>query len=122
IAHEHLGDDDRIQLLDPIDVVVFHIFAAHALLLLADSGGIQEEAPSLGEPVLVLRDTTEGHEVIESGPLKLAGTNQEAIFNRANELISDKEVHDKMAKAWKPYGDGEASRRITDAIAEYFRG
>ena len=122
IANEILGDDDRIQLIEPLDVVDFHNFAAHAHLILTDSGGIQEEAPSLGVPVLVLRDTTERPEGIEAGTLKLAGTNEDAIFNLANELLSDKEVHDKMAKAWNPYGDGEASRRITDAIAEYFRG
>ncbi|RDW20543.1 non-hydrolyzing UDP-N-acetylglucosamine 2-epimerase [Oceanobacillus chungangensis] len=119
-ANEILGNDDRIQLIDPLDVVDFHNFAAHAYLILTDSGGVQEEAPSLGVPVLVLRDTTERPEGIEAGTLKLVGTDEETIFNVANELLSDKAAHDKMAKASNPYGDGEASRRIADAITEYF--
>ena len=119
-ANRILGDHERIQLIEPLDVVDFHNFAAHAELILTDSGGIQEEAPSLGVPVLVLRDTTERPEGIEAGTLKLAGTDEETIFNMADELLSDKTAHDKMAKASNPYGDGEASRRICDAITEYF--
>ncbi|AXI10631.1 UDP-N-acetylglucosamine 2-epimerase (non-hydrolyzing) [Oceanobacillus zhaokaii] len=119
-ANEILGNDDRIQLIDPLDVVDFHNFAAHAYLILTDSGGVQEEAPSLGVPVLVLRDTTERPEGIDAGTLKLVGTDEDTIYNVANELLSDKAVHDKMAKASNPYGDGEASRRIADAIVEYF--
>src|SRR5699024_7454230 len=98
-ANEILGNDDRIKLIEPLDVVDFHNFAAHAHLILTDSGGVQEEAPSLGVPVLVLRDTTERPEGIEAGTLKLAGTDEDNIFNLANELLSDDAKHDKMAKA-----------------------
>lgn len=119
-ANDILGNDDRIQLIEPLDVVDFHNFAARAHLILTDSGGVQEEAPSLGVPVLVLRDTTERPEGIEAGTLKLAGTDEETIFQLADELLSDKKEHDKMAKASNPYGDGEASRRIADAIVDYF--
>ncbi len=115
-----LGDDDRINLIEPLDVVDFHNFAAKSYLILTDSGGVQEEAPSLGVPVLVLRDTTERPEGIEAGTLKLAGTDEENIFSLADELLSDEEAHDKMAKASNPYGDGKASRRIADAIIEHF--
>ncbi|MGJ9458120.1 non-hydrolyzing UDP-N-acetylglucosamine 2-epimerase [Oceanobacillus sp. CF4.6] len=119
-ANKILGNDDRIQLIEPLGVVDFHNFASKAYLILTDSGGVQEEAPSLGVPVLVLRDTTERPEGIDAGTLKLAGTDEDTIFNLANELLSDKEAHDKMAKASNPYGDGEASRRIADAIVSYF--
>src|SRR5690625_3899610 len=120
IADEILGDDERIQLIEPLGVIDFHNIASKAYLVLTDSGGIQEEVPSLGVPVLVLRDTTERPEGIDAGRLKLAGTEQETIINMANELLSDKKAHDAMAKAANPYGDGEASRRIVDAILEYF--
>jgi len=119
-ANEILGNDERIQLIAPLDVVDFHNFASRAYLILTDSGGVQEEAPSLGVPVLVLRETTERPEGIEAGTLKLAGTDEDTIFNLANELLADKEAHDKMAKASNPYGDGEASRRIADAIVDYY--
>lgn len=119
-ADEILGDDDRIQLIEPLSVVDFHNIAARAYLILTDSGGIQEEAPSLGVPVLVLRDTTERPEGIEAGTLKLAGTDEETIFDMANELLSNEVTHHKMAKATNPYGDGEASKRIADAIIDYF--
>jgi|SRR5699024_7793962 len=119
-ANEILGADERIKLIKPLDVVDFHNFAAHAHLILTDSGGIQEEAPSLGVPVLVLRDTTERPEGIEAGTLKLVGTDEDNIFNMANELLSNDDAHRKMAKASNPYGDGEASRRIADAIVNYF--
>lgn len=120
-ANEILGNDDRIQLIEPLDVIDFHNFAANAHLILTDSGGVQEEAPSLGVPVLVLRDTTERPEGIEAGTLKLAGTDEKTIFNLANELLSNQQEYDKMAKAANPYGDGEASGRIADAIVEYFK-
>ncbi|MFD2044422.1 non-hydrolyzing UDP-N-acetylglucosamine 2-epimerase [Ornithinibacillus salinisoli] len=120
-ANEVLGNDDRIQLIEPLDVVDFHNFASRAHLILTDSGGVQEEAPSLGVPVLVLRDTTERPEGIEAGTLKLAGTDEEKIFELANELLSDDDAHRNMAKASNPYGDGEASRRIADAIVAYFK-
>ncbi|AIF44669.1 non-hydrolyzing UDP-N-acetylglucosamine 2-epimerase [Virgibacillus sp. SK37] len=119
-ANKILGDDERIQLIEPLSVVDFHNFAARAHLILTDSGGVQEEAPSLGVPVLVLRDTTERPEGIDAGTLKLAGTNEDTIFNLADELLSDQGAYDEMAKASNPYGDGEASRRIADAIVNYF--
>ncbi|MFU0789382.1 MAG: UDP-N-acetylglucosamine 2-epimerase (non-hydrolyzing) [Virgibacillus proomii] len=119
-AQEILGNHDRIDLIEPLGVVDFHNFASHAYLILTDSGGVQEEAPSLGVPVLVLRDTTERPEGIEAGTLKLAGTDEETIYNLANELLSDKAAHEKMTKASNPYGDGQASRRIADAIIDYF--
>ncbi|MFC2948913.1 non-hydrolyzing UDP-N-acetylglucosamine 2-epimerase [Virgibacillus sediminis] len=121
-ANEILGNDDRIQLIEPLGVVDFHNFASRAHLILTDSGGVQEEAPSLGVPVLVLRDTTERPEGIEAGTLKLAGTEEDRIFELADELLSNEEEHRKMAKASNPYGDGEASRRIADAILDYFNG
>lgn len=120
IANEILGDDTRIHLIEPLDVIDFHNFASRSHLILTDSGGVQEEAPSLGVPVLVLRDTTERPEGIEAGTLKLAGTDEEVIFSLADELLSDDEAHAKMAKASNPYGDGEASRRIVEAILKNF--
>ncbi|MEH6938049.1 UDP-N-acetylglucosamine 2-epimerase (non-hydrolyzing) [Bacillus sp. JJ664] len=120
IANEILGEDQRIHLIEPLDVIDFHNFASRAHLILTDSGGVQEEAPSLGVPVLVLRDTTERPEGIEAGTLKLAGTDEEVIFTLADELLSDSEAHAKMAKASNPYGDGEASRRIVEAILKNF--
>lgn len=117
-ANAILGDDTRIQLIDPLDVIDFHNIAARAHLILTDSGGIQEEAPSLGVPVLVLRDTTERPEGIEAGTLKLVGTNEDTIFTAANELLTDPEAYEKMAKASNPYGDGKASVRIADIIRD----
>src|SRR5699024_10571738 len=119
-AEAILGSTDRVRLIDPLSVVDFHNFAAKSYLILTDSGGVQEEAPSLGVPVLVLRDTTERPEGLEAGTLKLAGTDEDAIFKLANELLSDKVVHNKMSNASNPYGDGEASRRIADKIINYF--
>ncbi|MDQ1144280.1 UDP-N-acetylglucosamine 2-epimerase (non-hydrolyzing) [Bacillus sp. SORGH_AS 510] len=120
IANRVLGQNDRIHLIEPLDVIDFHNFASRAYLILTDSGGVQEEAPSLGVPVLVLRDTTERPEGIEAGTLKLAGTDEETIFGLADELLSDNTAHDKMAKASNPYGDGLASRRIVEAILYHF--
>ncbi|MDR4949507.1 non-hydrolyzing UDP-N-acetylglucosamine 2-epimerase [Neobacillus cucumis] len=120
LAGRFLGNHDRIHLMEPLDVIDFHNFASRAYLILTDSGGVQEEAPSLGVPVLVLRDTTERPEGIEAGTLKLAGTDEETIFGLADELISDKTAHDKMAKASNPYGDGFASKRIVQAILSHF--
>lgn len=119
-ANEILGDDDRIQLIEPLGVIDFHNYAAHAHLIITDSGGVQEEAPSLGVPVLVLRDTTERPEGIEAGTLKLAGTDEDTIFNLANELLTNEKEYEKMSRAHNPYGDGEASKRIADAIVDYF--
>ena len=119
-AAEILGGHDRIHLIDPLDVIDFHNFIARAHLILTDSGGIQEEAPSLGVPVLVLRDTTERPEGIEAGTLKLAGVKEERVYQLTKELLTNPGVYDQMAKAANPYGDGEASRRIADAILYTF--
>lgn len=119
-ADRILGEHERIQLISPLDVVDFHNFAARSYLILTDSGGIQEEAPSLGVPVLVLRDTTERPEGIAAGTLKLAGTKEEDIFKLTDELLTNKSEYEKMAQAKNPYGDGQASKRIADALIEYF--
>jgi UDP-N-acetylglucosamine 2-epimerase (non-hydrolysing) len=119
IADSILGDNNRIHLIEPLDVIDFHNFASKAYLILTDSGGVQEEAPSLGVPVLVLRDTTERPEGVKAGTLKLAGTDEEVIFGLADELLSSQEAHDGMAKASNPYGDGQASKRIVEAILYY---
>ncbi|HEY4549585.1 MAG TPA: UDP-N-acetylglucosamine 2-epimerase (non-hydrolyzing) [Bacillus sp. (in: firmicutes)] len=121
VADEILGHDSRIHLIEPLDVIDFHNFAARTYLILTDSGGVQEEAPSLGVPVLVLRDTTERPEGIEAGTLKLAGTEEETIYSMAKELLTNPTEYNKMAKAANPYGDGEASRRICEAIRFYFK-
>ncbi|WP_419884270.1 non-hydrolyzing UDP-N-acetylglucosamine 2-epimerase [Peribacillus sp. B-H-3] len=121
LAREILGDDSRIHLIDPLDVLDFHNFAARSYLILTDSGGVQEEAPSLGVPVLVLRDTTERPEGIEAGTLKLAGTKEDTIFRMAMDLLTDDEEHRAMSKASNPYGDGHSSRRIAEAIRYYFK-
>jgi UDP-N-acetylglucosamine 2-epimerase (non-hydrolysing) len=121
IAAEILGDDPRIQLIEPLDVIDFHNFASRAYLILTDSGGVQEEAPSLGVPVLVLRDTTERPEGIAAGTLKLAGVDEETIYSMATELLTDRNAYEKMAKAANPYGDGNASKRICEAIRYYFK-
>lgn len=121
IANRILGENNRIHLIEPLDVIDFHNFASRAYIILTDSGGVQEEAPSLGVPVLVLRDTTERPEGVKAGTLKLAGTDEETIFQLANELLSDKEIHDSMAKASNPYGDGLASKRIVEAILNHFK-
>jgi UDP-N-acetylglucosamine 2-epimerase (non-hydrolysing) len=116
IANRILGENQRIHLIEPLDVIDFHNFASRAYLILTDSGGVQEEAPSLGVPVLVLRDTTERPEGVQAGTLKLAGTDEEMIFSLADELLSNQNAHDLMAKASNPYGDGLASKRIVEAI------
>lgn len=119
LADEILGDNERVHLIEPLEVIDFHNFAAAAHLILTDSGGIQEEAPSLGKPVIVLRDTTERPEGIEAGTLKLAGTDEEIIYSLTNELLIDEEAYTKMAQASNPYGDGHASERIVAALKEY---
>ncbi|HLR01209.1 MAG TPA: UDP-N-acetylglucosamine 2-epimerase (non-hydrolyzing) [Virgibacillus sp.] len=120
VANAILGDDERIQLIEPLDVIDFHNMAAKSHLILTDSGGIQEEAPSLGVPVLVLRDTTERPEGIEAGTLKLVGTDEDVIFSEAHELLSRPESYEKMAKASNPYGDGKASARMAEIIMHFF--
>lgn len=116
VANEVFGDDNKIKLIDPLEVIDFHNFLAKSYLILTDSGGIQEEAPSLGKPVLVLRDTTERPEGIIAGTLKLAGTDEETIYKLTKELLENNEEYEKMSKASNPYGDGKASKRIVDAI------
>ena len=116
IANEILGDTDRIRIIEPLDVLDFHNFMAKSYLILTDSGGIQEEAPSLGKPVLVMRDTTERPEGIEAGTLKLVGTNEETIYGTFKLLLENKEEYEKMSKANNPYGDGFASKRIADIL------
>ncbi|MFP3125339.1 UDP-N-acetylglucosamine 2-epimerase (non-hydrolyzing) [Ectobacillus funiculus] len=120
IANEILSDHQRIHLIEPLDVIDFHNFAARSHLILTDSGGVQEEAPSLGIPVLVLRDTTERPEGIEAGTLKLAGTNEENIVYLVNELLTNPDEYSRMAKASNPYGDGYAAKRIVQVIISYF--
>ncbi|WP_035212298.1 non-hydrolyzing UDP-N-acetylglucosamine 2-epimerase [Alkalicoccus chagannorensis] len=120
LADEILGDDSRIQLIDPLGVQDFHNFASRAHIILTDSGGVQEEAPSLGVPVLVLRDTTERPEGIEAGTLKLAGTEEENIYNDAKLLLNDDRAYEAMSKASNPYGDGRASARIIEAIRSFY--
>ncbi|WP_227394454.1 non-hydrolyzing UDP-N-acetylglucosamine 2-epimerase [Jeotgalibacillus aurantiacus] len=121
IAQDILGGDDRIHLIEPLDVIDFHNFASKAHLILTDSGGVQEEAPSLGVPVLVLRDTTERPEGIKAGTLKLAGIEEKQIYSMATELLTDEAAYKAMAQASNPYGDGKASERIADAIRYYFK-
>ena len=115
-ANSILGNDDRIHLIDPLDVLDFHNFLDRSYLILTDSGGIQEEAPSLGKPVLVMRDTTERPEGIKAGTLKLVGTNEEVIYENFTLLLDDKLAYERMSKASNPYGDGFASRRIADIL------
>ena len=116
IARSVLGDCNRIKLIEPLNVLEFHNFMDRAYFIMSDSGGVQEEAPSLGKPVLVLRDTTERPEGIKAGTLKLVGTNEEEVYNSMKLLLSDRLEYEKMAKATNPYGDGFASMRIVDAI------
>lgn len=115
-ADEELGDDDRIHIIEPLDVLDFHNFLSRSYLILTDSGGIQEEAPSLGKPVLVMRDTTERPEGIAAGTLKLVGTNEDVIYREFKMLLNDKDEYDKMSKASNPYGDGFACKRIADIL------
>ncbi len=115
-ANEIFGNCSRIHLIEPLDVLDFHNFLARAHLILTDSGGIQEEAPSLGKPVLVMRDTTERPEGIEAGTLKLVGTNEEIIYQNFKLLLEDTKAYEAMSNASNPYGDGFASRRIADIL------
>ena len=115
-ADEELGNSDRIRLIEPLDVLDFHNFMSRSYLILTDSGGIQEEAPSLGKPVLVMRDTTERPEGIAAGTLKLVGTDEEVIYREFKKLLTDKEEYEKMSKASNPYGDGFACKRIADVL------
>jgi len=118
IANEILGNNDRVRIIEPLDVLDFHNFLSNSYMILTDSGGIQEEAPSLGKPVLVLRDTTERPEGIKAGTLKLVGTEETNIYNEFTKLLDDKEEYEKMAKATNPYGDGFACKKIADILEE----
>lgn len=117
-ANEELSGNDRIKLIEPLDVFDFHNFQSHSYLILTDSGGVQEEAPSLGKPVLVLRDVTERPEGIEAGTLRIVGTDEDIIFENICDLLDNKDSYDKMSKASNPYGDGHASERIADILCK----
>ena len=115
-AQEELGGCERLHIIEPLDVLAFHNFLARSHIILTDSGGIQEEAPSLGKPVLVMRDTTERPEGIAAGTLKLVGTQESVIYESFRQLLEDRQAYDRMAQANNPYGDGLASRRIADIL------
>ena len=115
-AAEELGGCGRIHIIEPLEVLDFHNFLARSYLILTDSGGIQEEAPSLGKPVLVMRDTTERPEGIAAGTLKIVGTDEETIYTEFNRMLSDSEAYSKMSRASNPYGDGHACERIADLL------
>jgi UDP-N-acetylglucosamine 2-epimerase (non-hydrolysing) len=119
-AAEAFSGNPRVRLVEPMDVVDFHNVLARSHIVLTDSGGIQEEAPSLGKPVIVLRDTTERPEGIAAGTLKLAGTQEATVFGIIDEILTDQAEYEKMSRAKNPYGDGMASVRIANAIAERF--
>ena len=120
IAQEIFGENDQIKIIEPLEVIDFHNFMNKSYIILTDSGGIQEEAPSLGKPVLVMRDTTERPEGINVGTLKLVGTNEEIIYNTFNKLLKDKAMYDSMSQASNPYGDGTASKKISAIIVNTF--
>lgn len=121
IAHEIFDGCDRVKLIEPLDVFDFHNFINKCYMVMSDSGGVQEEAPTLGKPVLVLRDTTERPEGINAGTLKLVGTDENNIYEQAKILLTDKKAYDAMSKASNPYGDGHSSQKIVDAIIEKFK-
>src|SRR5690606_16224148 len=118
-ANKILGNSDRVRIIEPLEVLDFHNFLAQSYMILTDSGGIQEEAPSLAKPVLVMRDTTERPEGIAAGTLKLVGTEEETIYKTFKQLLEDEEEYVKMSKASNPYGDGFASKRIADVLEKY---
>ncbi|MEG0902844.1 MAG: UDP-N-acetylglucosamine 2-epimerase (non-hydrolyzing) [Lachnospiraceae bacterium] len=118
MAADVFGEDERFHIIEPLDVVDFHNFLAHSFFILTDSGGIQEEAPSLGKPVLVMRDTTERPEGIAAGTLRLVGTNEDTIYKECKRLLTDAEVYQAMSHASNPYGDGCACKRIASIICK----
>ncbi len=120
IAREILGGHDRIRLIEPLDAFDFHNLMNHSYFILSDSGGVQEEAPAMGKPVLVMRDTTERPEGLESGTLQLVGTDEEIIFYACRKLLEDPEQYEKMSRARNPYGDGTASKKIADIVEHDF--
>ena len=117
-ANEELGDCDRIHIIEPLEVLDFHNFMARSYMILTDSGGIQEEAPSLGKPVLVMRDTTERPEGIAAGTLRLVGTDEDVIYENFRQLLDEPAEYDKMSHASNPYGDGLACQRIADVLVK----
>jgi len=119
-ANEILGDHPRIKLIDPLDVFEFHNFYPHTYMIMTDSGGLQEEAPSFGVPTLVLRDTTERPEGIDAGTLELVGTDEATVYERARALLTDVSLYERMSQSANPYGDGQASVRIVQAILHHF--
>lgn len=121
IAFDKFKNNERVKLIDPLDVFDFHNFQNLSYLIMTDSGGVQEEAPSLGKPVLVLRDTTERPEGVEAGTLKLVGTNEEDVYKAIKELLIDEDEYKRMSKAVNPYGDGKASKRIVDEIERRYK-
>ena len=121
IADEVIGNNEKIKIIEPLEVIDFHNFINKSYLILTDSGGIQEEAPSLGKPVLVLRDTTERPEGIDAGTLKLVGTDENTIYNETIKLLLDNDEYLKMSKANNPYGDGFASKKIVDEIVNKYK-
>lgn len=121
VAHEELDGFDRLRIIEPLEVLDFHNFMARSYLILTDSGGIQEEAPSLGKPVLVMRDTTERPEGVAAGTLKLVGTEEDVIYNEFSRLLSDEAEYAAMSQASNPYGDGHASERVAEILENYGR-
>jgi UDP-N-acetylglucosamine 2-epimerase (non-hydrolysing) len=119
VAEEMLGKRERFHLIEPLDYEPFANLMNHSYMVVTDSGGLQEEAPSLGKPVLVLRDTTERPEAVTAGTVKLIGTNQQRVYDAAHLLLSNKEEYDKMARAINPYGDGKAARRIAKVVTDF---
>ena len=120
VVNEELGGLSKVHLIDPLDYEPFANLMHRACLILTDSGGVQEEAPALGKPVLVLRDTTERPEAVEAGTVKLIGTDRERVYKEARRLLTDKEEYGRMAESVNPYGDGQASRRIIQAILYHY--
>lgn len=118
VAYDALGSNDSVRLVEPLNVLDFHNIMARSYFILTDSGGIQEEAPSLGKPVLVLRNTTERPEGVRAGTLKLVGTQPRKLYHEASVLLENKKAHDHMSKARNPYGDGKASRRIANIVTK----
>ncbi len=118
-AQEELGDFERVKIVEPLDVFDFHNFMSRSFMVLTDSGGIQEEAPSLGKPVLVMRDTTERPEGVEAGTLKLVGTDEDRIYREFVSLLNESKAYEEMSHASNPYGDGHASERIADSLSQY---
>lgn len=121
IAYEELNDVERIYLMDPLNYREFSLLMKNSYLIITDSGGIQEEAPALGKPVLVVRDNTERWEAVEAGTVKLIGSNMTALIDETHKLLTTKEYYDNMAKARNPYGDGEAARRVIEYLNYFFK-